>query len=80
MQAHDIIIDPEFKYLLPPLDPESLAALEADILEHGCRDAIVLWNNILIDGHNRFEILTKHDLSFPTVSTLQSFEKAPQSI
>jgi len=29
---------------------------------------LVLWNNILIDGHNRYGILTKHDLPFNTVS------------
>jgi len=68
----DIVIDEEFKYLLPPLDSESAATLEADILEHGLRDALVLWkdsnqegdnqkrSNILIDGHNRYEILKKH--------------------
>jgi len=36
----DIVIDDEFKYLLPSLDPESFVTLEADILEHGLRDAL----------------------------------------
>jgi len=64
----EIIIDDEFKYLLPPLDAETYAALEANLLQHGCRDALVLWDNILIDGHNRYEILSKHGLPFNTVN------------
>ncbi|MCL2438698.1 MAG: hypothetical protein FWC99_06445 [Coriobacteriia bacterium] len=62
----DIVIDDEFKHLLPFLDPESFAALEVDILEHGLRDALVLWegHDILIDGHNRYEIIKKHNLPF----------------
>ena len=67
----DIVIDSEFKYLLPSLDSVSLTVLEEDILEHGLRDALVLWRDssqenqsILIDGHNRYEILLKHDLPF----------------
>ncbi|MCL2379376.1 MAG: hypothetical protein FWC81_01105 [Coriobacteriia bacterium] len=71
INLQDIIIDPEFKYLLPLLDPESFATLETDILEYGCRDALVLWKDhsredqsILIDGHNRYEILLKHGLPF----------------
>jgi len=58
----------EFKFFLPPLDSESYHALEENLLQHGVRDAIVLWNNILIDGHNRYEIATRHGLAFDTVS------------
>ncbi|MCL2680008.1 MAG: hypothetical protein FWF11_00805 [Coriobacteriia bacterium] len=68
MAQPQIIIDDEFKYLLPPLDAETYAALEANLLQHGCRDALVLWDNILIDGHNRYEILSKHGLPFNTIS------------
>jgi len=66
MQVDDISIDPEFQYLLPPLSKVCHAALEADILENGCRDALVLWegHDVLVDGHNRFEILKKHNLPF----------------
>jgi len=62
----DIVIDEQFKYLLPQLSDETFAALEDNILEHGLRDALVLWegHNVLIDGHNRFEIIKKHNLPF----------------
>ena len=63
----EIIIDEEFMSLLPALDEETFRLLEENILEHGCRDPLVLWNGILIDGYNRYKILTYHDLDFNTV-------------
>jgi ParB family chromosome partitioning protein len=62
-----MIIDPEFKALIPPLAPEELVQLEANILADGCRDPLVTWQSILIDGHNRFAICSKHGLTFQTV-------------
>lgn len=62
-----MIIDPEFKALIPPLAPEELAQLEANIIADGCRDPLVTWRGILIDGHNRFAICSKHGLEFQTV-------------
>ena len=64
----DIIIDNEFKFLLPVLDEKAFADLEADVLENGIRDSLVLWEGILIDGYNRFNIAQKHGLPFNTVS------------
>ena len=63
-----VTIDREFKFLLPMLDEKAFADLEADILENGIRDSLVLWEGILIDGYNRFNIAQKHDLPFNTVS------------
>ena len=64
----DIVIDEEFKLLHPALDEETYALLEENLLQHGCRDALVLWNYTLIDGHNRYEICQKHGIPFYTVS------------
>lgn len=63
----NIEIDPEFQSLIPPLAPDELAQLEANILADGCRDPLVVWGGILIDGHNRHEICTRHGLPFETV-------------
>ena len=62
----DLIIDLEFKALIPPLLLEERTGLEASILDEGCRDALVVWkgHGILIDGHNRHGICTKHGISF----------------
>lgn len=62
-----ITIEPEFKSLIPPLTTEEYAGLEKSLLEEGCRDALVLWGDILIDGHNRYEICTKYHIPYETV-------------
>ena len=71
-----IIIDQEFKALIPPLSQEERAQLEANILADGCRDPLVVWategdferniapRHILVDGHNRYEICTRHGIEF----------------
>jgi hypothetical protein len=67
-EIQEIIIDQEFKLLLPALDEITYAWLEENILEHGCMQPLVLWNGILIDGHNRYEIVQKHNIPFNTVN------------
>jgi len=58
-------IDPEFKGLIPPLSDEAYRQLEQNILSHRtCRDAIILWDGLIVDGHNRFYICVKHGLQF----------------
>lgn len=61
-------IDVEFQSLIPPLTYEEKKMLEESILSEGCRDAIVVWNDTIIDGHNRYEICTKHGIPFETVN------------
>ena len=61
-------VDAEFKALIPPLSTEEYDQLEANILAEGCRDALVVWNSLLLDGHNRFAICQKHDLPFATTA------------
>jgi ParB-like chromosome segregation protein Spo0J len=63
----DITIDPEFSRLIPPLATDELAQLEANILAEGCRDALVVWRGLLLDGHNRLAICQKHGLPYQTV-------------
>ena len=57
-----ITIDKEFEALIPPLSPDEFKQLEENCLSEGIRDALITWNGILIDGHNRFRIATKHGL------------------
>lgn len=125
---HNILIDEEFKALIPPLSQEERTQLEANLLADGCRDPLVVWPcptfeirleggatqtlsyedgryqhaidehigpttawdlddnadddrideyddtitldqwpHILIDGHNRHEICTRHGLPFDVV-------------
>ncbi|MDM0087456.1 MULTISPECIES: plasmid replication/partition related protein [unclassified Variovorax] len=63
----DIVVNEELKAYIDPLTPEEYEALERSMLAEGCRDALVLWGNVLVDGHNRYGICQKHDLPFQTV-------------
>lgn len=65
----DIIVNEELKAYIDPLTPEEYAALERSILNEGCRDALVLWGDVLVDGHNRYGICRKHGLPFNTVQS-----------
>ncbi len=62
----EIQIDPDFKALIPPLSSDELALLEANIVRDGCREPLMIWNGILADGHNRFEICTRLGLPYQT--------------
>lgn len=63
----NIKIDPEFASLIPPLTDEEFEGLKSNILTEGCRDALVLWNDTLVDGHNRHKICTENGIPFDTV-------------
>jgi hypothetical protein len=64
----DLIIDYEFSTLLPPLTDGEYKGLEKSIVTEGCRNAIVTWNNIILDGHQRYRICKKHNIPYKTHS------------
>ena len=63
----NITINEELRSFIDPLTANESAALERSLLAEGCRDALVLWGEVLIDGHNRYEICTRHGIAFRTV-------------
>jgi len=66
LSLSQIIIDPEFKALIPPLSASERRDLEANVLADGCVSPLVIWqgHNILLDGHNRYEICKRHNIHF----------------
>jgi ParB family chromosome partitioning protein len=64
----EIIIDQHFRDLIPPLSGEELTLLEESIIRDGCRDAILLWGDTIVDGHNRFEICTRLGIPYNTLA------------
>ncbi|MDP3230452.1 MAG: plasmid replication/partition related protein [Acidovorax sp.] len=72
----NIVVNEELKAYIEPLTPDEHEALERSILTEGCRDALVLWGDVLVDGHNRYGICQKHGLPFQTVQNprFQSME------
>ncbi|MGK5027242.1 hypothetical protein [Janthinobacterium sp. RB2R34] len=69
----NIIINQALQSYVDPLTESEYAALERSLLAEGCRDALVLWNDVLIDGHNRYAICRKHNIEFRTIQN-SSFE------
>lgn len=71
-RAGNIIVDPEFAGLIPPLTAEEDSALEDSIRSHGCRDPLVVWStpdgDILLDGHNRYRYCTFYKTPFAVVA------------
>ena len=60
-------INEEFAKLIPPLSSDELHNLEQSLLNEGCRNPLVIWNNTIIDGHHRYTICSKHGISFNIV-------------
>lgn len=86
-----IKILPELEDLIPPLQKEEYTQLEANILQEGCREALLVWEvpedsesarqgeYILIDGHNRYHFCTKHGLDYRiNLSTFASFAEVKE--
>jgi len=63
----NIVVNEELKAYIDPLSADEHEALERSILAEGCRDALVLWGDLLVDGHNRYGICQKHGVAFETV-------------
>ena len=63
-----IQVKDEFKKLIPPLSAEEHTQLTLNICKEGIREPLILWNNYIIDGHNRFEIANQFNLEYKTIS------------
>ena len=63
----ELKIKEDFKNLIPPLTAEEFTQLENNCISEGIRDAILIWDGFIIDGHNRYEIAKKHGLDFATI-------------
>ena len=67
----DITVKQSLKEFIRPLSDLEYNQLESNILQDGCREPLTLWKNdgqnILLDGHNRYKICSKHDVKFTTL-------------
>ena len=72
----NIVVREDLKSYIEPLTADEHDALERSLLAEGCRDALVLWGDVLVDGHNRYGLCQKHGLPFDTVQNprFQSLE------
>ena len=67
----NIVVNPDLKAYIDPLTADEHDALERSLLAEGCRDALVLWGDVLVDGHNRYGICQKHGIAFQTLQSNQ---------
>ena len=67
-------VEPQFMNLIRPLQRNEYLQLEQNILSDGCRDPIIIWNGIIVDGHNRYEICMRHQIPFAVVEMSFSCE------
>jgi N6-adenosine-specific RNA methylase IME4 len=63
-----VVIDPEFRDAIPPLSPDEFETLQESILAEGCREALVLWRGLLLDGHHRHRICEQHGIAYETTT------------
>ncbi|MDM4767104.1 plasmid replication/partition related protein [Pelomonas sp. SE-A7] len=63
----NIVVDPALQAYIEPLTADEEEALERSLLTEGCRDSLVLWGEVLVDGHNRYRLCQRHGLPFNTV-------------
>lgn len=59
-----LMIDEEFKNIIPPLTGSEFEQLEKNILNEGCRERIITWDGYIIDGHNRYNVCKKHGVTY----------------
>jgi HTH domain len=82
-----IVVD-ELKRFIPALSQEEYKQLEQNLLEHGCKDPLTIWETtekvagvseneniiyVVLDGHNRFEICKNNQIDFK-ISTPLKFD------
>ena len=61
LKLSSLKIDPEFSAQILPLSFDELHQLELNMIRDGkLTDPIIVWNKIILDGHNRYNILRKH--------------------
>ncbi|MBO6273599.1 hypothetical protein J6O48_12595 [bacterium] len=63
-KLYTLEIKEKFKNLIPPLTSLEYEQLEENIIKNGCREPICIWNETIIDGHNRYEICHKNEIPF----------------
>ena len=61
---YNLIIDEEFSTVFPPRIPKDEEKLISQLRTEGCRDEIITWNGIIIDGHTRYRICHEYNIPF----------------
>ena len=63
-KVYELRVDPDLRDLIPPLTDEEHRMLEDSIVRGGCDTPLIVWNGVIVDGHNRYEICCRHSIPF----------------
>ena len=66
---NELKVNPKFRDVIPPLTAEEYNNLRESIIAEGCRDAIIVWDGFIVDGHNRAQICTELGVPFNVSET-----------
>ena len=57
-------ISETLEHVMPALQDLELELLTQSLLKEGCRDPLVVWNGVIVDGHNRYRICHENAIPF----------------
>ena len=63
-KVYELEVNETFERIMPPLKEDELERLTQKLMEDGCRDALVVWNGVIVDGHNRYRICREKGIPF----------------
>lgn len=63
-KVYELTISEVLEHVMPPLQEMELDLLTDSLLSEGCRDPLVVWNGIIVDGHNRYRICREYQIPF----------------
>lgn len=61
-------IDSQLRDLFPPLTKDEYSQLEQNIIRDGCISPLFIWDDFVIDGHNRYKICTANRIPFDIIT------------
>ena len=76
-KVYELKISEALEHVMPPLQKEEMEKLTENLIQEGCRDDLVVWNGIVVDGHNRYRIC--HENNIPFAYTEKEFENEAEA-
>ena len=76
-KVYDLQTSEKLANVMPGLQDAEQELLTQSLLKEGCRDALVVWNGIIVDGNNRYRICRQYNIPFAYIEMdFDSEEKA----
>jgi hypothetical protein len=81
-ETGNIKVDAEFCTFIGTLTPEERNQLKENLSADGCRDPLVTWNGVLLDGYHRYELCQELGIGYETreLTTIKDREDAKRWI